>query len=374
MLRVYNWFLICGLIISGCDLASDPTDPAGEMTLKGRVISQGQPVQGAEVSVGDPVIKASTDANGYFEIKQVPKGLQAFKALKNYDNNKVVFIKNTVAVEQVTTDIGELSLPSPLGMMAVDTTNINQSVLKVSWEKSVESDFTEYRVYRSNSAAIDETTGELLFATTNINITSFEDRTFRTGTPLYYRIYALASTNKFSGSNFVSVTVPGINLITNGSFETSSDGIKPNIWLYNITGTPQFDYFTLGQQHVSDGQKCLVVTYIDSLSNPPVDKIAFGSITQVIASGNLKYNEQYNLSFWAASDVGSIQVRLFKNGDTQNPIVNFIVPDGQAWQEFNFPFTYTSDMNYLELWINTKGALSKNGIVKAYVDNVRLMK
>jgi hypothetical protein len=372
-------FILNNLIFLSCNSSSsDPVStstPAGTFKVTGKISLDGNPVSGAVVQIGDVFNwKATTDAEGKFEITNVAQGEYYFKAEKKYDDNKTVFKKSKIALQNEVTDIGEIKLPNPMTLYTLDTSGISQHSVKIMWAKSSDPDFVEYKLYRRTDPGLDENTGELVYVSTNINDTVYTDSDFRTGISLYYRIYALTSSDRYSGSNLKSAEIPEVNLILNGSFETSSNGILPDFWLKNIVGSPSFNYFSVSSEAKHNGNFGLLITYDNAQANPPSGQTGWGGLIQTLETGSFISGEVYALSFWSKSVTGSIQIRLFKNGMTDNPIISYIVPGGQDWELHTFYFTYTSDINYYELWINTKQALASSGIVKAYLDDIKIIK
>lgn len=372
-------FLLSNLVFLSCNSSSsDPvssTTQSGTFKVTGKITAEGIPVSGAVVQIGDVFNwKATTDADGKFEITNVAQGEYNFKAEKKYDDNKTIFKKSKIALQTETTDIGEIKLPNPITLYELDTSGLSQHSVKIKWAKSADPDFVEYKLYRRTDPGLDENTGELVYVSTNINDTAYTDSDFRTGISLYYRIYALTSGDRYSGSNLKSTVIPEVNLILNGTFETSSDGILPDFWLKNIVGSPAFNYFSVSSEAKHSGNYGLLITYDETQANPPSGQAGWGGLIQTLETGSFIPNEVYALSFWCKSVTGSIQIRLFKNGMTDNPIISYVVPGGQDWELHTFYFTYTSDINYYELWINTKQALSSSGKVKAYLDDIKIIK
>lgn len=358
--------------------SSDPvstTTQTGTYKVTGKITSDGTPVSGAVVQIGDVFNwKATTDANGKFEILNVAQGEYYFRAEKKYDDNRTIFKKSKIALQNELTDIGEIKLPDPITLYVLDTTSLSLHSVKITWSKSTDADFVEYKLYRRGDPGLDENTGELVYVSTNKNDTVFTDTGFRTGVSLYYRIYAITSADRYSGSNLKSATVPEVNLIINGNFETSTSGILPDFWLKNIVGNPTFNYFTVTPEAKHSGNYGLLISYDETQAYPPTGQAGWGGLIQTLETGSFIPQEVYALSFWSKSVTGSIQIRLFKNGMTDNPIISYVVPAGQDWELHTFYFTYTSDINYYEIWINTKQALSSSGIVKAYIDDIKIIK
>lgn len=163
------------------------------------------------------------------------------------------------------------------------------------------------------------------------------------------------------------------NSIKNSGFEQSTDGVLPENWITRIVGHPSFNYFTLDKTVYKSGSQSLKIYFDQATSNPDSVSGAWGGIYQTIFVNDLKPGQRYYLNFWYKADVGSYMVRLAKNGDmnTDN-ILSFIVAAQSDWAQQKIAFTIDSETNYIELWINTKTALAKNGQVTAWIDDVKL--
>lgn len=380
MLQNFILAVIFGFIFISCNgnssdpVTPDPT-PAGTYKVSGKLTLNGLPVSGALVQIGEVFNwKATTDADGKFIIENVALGEYYFKAEKKYDDNRIIFKKSKIALQTELTDIGEIQLPNPISLCSIDTSNILQNSVKITWTKSTDPDFVSYNLYRKNDPGLDESTGELVYVSTNNNDTSYVDNDFRSGISLYYRVYALTSSDRYSGSNLMSVNIPEVNLIVNGNFESTNDGTTPNYWLQNIVGTPTFNYFAISPIAKHEGNNGLLINYIDSGANPPAGEAGWGGLIQTISTGNLLPGKVYSLSFWSKTITGSIQIRLFKNGLIDYPVVTYIVPNGQDWELHSFNFTYSPDISYYEIWINTKQSLANMGLVTAFVDDIKIVK
>lgn len=82
---------------------------------------------------------------------------------------------------------------------------ISTSEITLDWTKSTSSNFSAYRIYRSNSEGVDEN-DLLVESITDIDSMSFTDSILTAGTEYFYRIYVFNNTGLFTGSNEVSAT------------------------------------------------------------------------------------------------------------------------------------------------------------------------
>jgi hypothetical protein len=373
---LYTSLIILVIIgISACKSNDDPVgpdpDPIGTLKVTGTVVMDGQPVQGALVSVDDVVNwKSITASDGTFEINGLTEGNHNFTASKSLEQGKIVQLTTAIAITDPESDIGTLELPLPVTMNEIVQTQVTDSSIAISWERSINADFVEYKVYRRDSPGLDE---KLVFSSTNIDEIDFVDNPYRTGKTYYYRIYSYLQNGRIAGSNIVSTAIPEVNLIFNADFEQSSNGLPDN-WIQMVSGTPEFDYFQVSSENKQNGNTSLRVIYIDSLANPAPGLNPWGGLMQRIEAGKFLKNEDYAITFWTRSEIGNMQVRLTKNSNLEDPIVSYIIPNDQAWTSHTINFRVDADTEYMELWVNTRKGFAANGQVRGWVDNMKLIK
>ena len=86
-----------------------------------------------------------------------------------------------------------LYTPSPI---AYSTTS-----LYMNWSKNEDTDFASYKIYRSDSAGVSNTTSSLIKTITDQNTTSYDDTGLKENTQYYYRIYVYDNGGLFGASN-----------------------------------------------------------------------------------------------------------------------------------------------------------------------------
>jgi hypothetical protein len=253
-------------------------------------------------------------------------------------------------------------------------TNPQENSIPISWERISGNTLMEYKVYRKDSPGLDETNGELIFSTSNIDETTYIDAGFRTGKTYYYRVFAYVESGKYTGSNIVSASVPEVNLVVNSDFEQSVTGVLPDFWQQMLSGNPEFNYFDVSSENVNNGGFSLKVLYIDSLAHPAPGFNPWGGLVQTLSTSNLIPGDDYTISFWTRSEIGNMQVRLLKNGDFEQPLVSYIIPNDQEWTEHRINFKIDAETSSLELWINTRSGFAVNGLVKGWVDDIKIIR
>jgi hypothetical protein len=375
MKSIYTVLIVVIIItFQACKSSQAPVapEPVGDLKVKGKVSLNGEPVQGALVAIDDVVNwKTTSGSDGSFEINGVSNGSHTISAKKELDEGKIVFQSRPIVTENPENDIGILDLPTSLNLQPISNAQPDQ--IPLTWDK-VSSGLTAYKIYRKDAPGVDETTGELIYTTANLDENTFVDTQFRTGRTYYYRVYAYLENGRYAGSNIVTTAVPEVNIVVNGDFELSTTGILPDNWDQTLSGSPEFNYFEVSSDNVISGTNSLKVTYIDSLANPLPGFNPWGGLKQVISIEHLKPGDDYTISFWTRSEIGNMQVRLLKNGDFNAPVVSYIIPNDQEWTEHSVNFKIDAETTYLELWINTRSGFAANGLVKGWIDNLKIIR
>jgi hypothetical protein len=185
------------IIGCSCNTSSDETSK-----ISGVLKQNSEPLIEAEVSI-DMRLQWSTvtDASGYFEISGVTRGEHNLLASKNLEGGGFVELSTIIDANTSLINIGQTSLPMPSVLYSIDTNLVSHYEVPLKWASSIDSDFREYKLYRKDDPGLDETTGELIFVSTDKDDTTFTDISFITGQNLYYRVYSLFSFGRLGGSN-----------------------------------------------------------------------------------------------------------------------------------------------------------------------------
>ena len=83
--------------------------------------------------------------------------------------------------------------PSPI---ANSTTSIG-----LGWSKNEDTDFSSYKIYRSKTAGVTNTTSSLITTITDQTINNYEDIGLHEDTEYYYRVYVYDTGGSFAASN-----------------------------------------------------------------------------------------------------------------------------------------------------------------------------
>jgi hypothetical protein len=94
--------------------------------------------------------------------------------------------------------------PVTLSSAAADT-----GAVRLAWTTSAASDFAAYRIYRSTTEAVSESTAVLATISDRAE-TQFVDATVLEATTYYYRVFVVSSAGASAGSNKLSATTPNL--------------------------------------------------------------------------------------------------------------------------------------------------------------------
>ncbi|MCK8498347.1 carboxypeptidase regulatory-like domain-containing protein [Myxococcus faecalis] len=260
----------CAVVVLACGGASDG--------LVGRVTQEGQPVQGALVYLTEsPSASTETDADGRFKLS-APSGRHEITARYQAEDG-ALNEQRFMAEVDVT---AELRLPRPTRLQ--EPVVVDAGTVRLSWNPYSGADFREYKLYRAKSAALDESTGTLVYVGMVPGETEFVDEDVRPGDVFFYRLFVMNDFGRLAGSNIKRLPMPNVNLVQGGDFEEFAVGSTP-------TG------FTLGpdQQWVVSDERAYSGTR--SVRGTGNFSNIFDGIKQRIPGKLLVQGARYRLSF-----------------------------------------------------------------------------
>ena len=131
--------------------------------------------------------------------------------------------------------------------------NIAENSMTLAWSVITHEDFQEYRLYRSTSTGVSESS-TLLLSTTNVYENTFSDDDLDDGTTYYYRVYSVNNYGVTAGSNEVyATTTMGIGnwgLVYNFDTDVSLNAIyafsDENVWVAGIKDDNSIIYHFAG--------------------------------------------------------------------------------------------------------------------------------
>jgi hypothetical protein len=109
---------------------------------------------------------------------------------------------------------------SPAGVTVNPIDQVTVSSMRVTWTEATIENFKEYRVYRSESSTVNETS-TLMAILTNKSQLSFADTGLTARKTYYYRVYLYDTTDTGVGSNQSSAMTRGVPVGWTDSFETN---------------------------------------------------------------------------------------------------------------------------------------------------------
>lgn len=200
-------------------------------TLSGVLVYKGNPLMDASVILDENIVyQATTNAEGYFEINDIPEGIYTLKARKTFENGSFTELTSEISVDK-DTYVDDLKLPEAVTLEEVSELTSNS--MKLVWTKSDANDFREYKLYRHLTSGLDETTGTLVHVATSIADTIFTDQDLSPTTEYYYRVYVMNDYGRLGGSNIVSGITEILNFIWNGDFEDNTGLLT---WWSSVNG------------------------------------------------------------------------------------------------------------------------------------------
>ena len=286
-----------------------------------------------------------------------------------------------ISVDKITLD------ESPAGVTVQPIDQVTVSSLHLSWTAATISNFKEYRVYRSDTPTVSDSS-TLLAVITNPAELEFVDTGLTARKTYYYRIYLYDTNDTGVGSNQSSATTLGVPMGWADGFETNQP-----CWTYTGTWTPQIHAGRNGSiglvdspgDYANSSDTYAQVAVDLSETTWPVLKFwdhhalaESGDYGRVMVSGNAgsswtsvygvsgvrtNWMEQsIDLSPWKGQSQVWIQFRLGTDGNTQNDgwYVDDVSisenPTGQA----GYPFMANFESGQLTNWLTSGWTLSSD--------------
>ncbi len=187
-------------------------------TIRGVVISNNRPVEGAHVTI-DSIQNWSTISavDGSFQIDNITSGRHSLYISQGDQRSDFRQKEYEIYVDQSNTDLEYLLLPKRV--ILNDPVNISSTSMGLTWSETDASDFYEYKLFRHNSPGLDENTGVLVYVSTIPEDTTFIDEGLIVSNDYYYRVFVMNQFGRLGGSNIVNSKTLTSNLIPGGSFE-----------------------------------------------------------------------------------------------------------------------------------------------------------
>lgn len=265
---------------------SDHSSESGKLyKVSGIIYQNGQPSNSVKVSIDDKLnLSSTTNENGEFFIKDVPEGDRKLKTAKTYDDGSFVETTSTISVNDDIV-LNSLILPNPTILKEINLKTENS--LSLSWSPSNALDFREYKIYKHDTAGLDEETGTLAYVTIDRNDTTFVDENLNPLSTYFYRIFVMNEFGRLGGSNIVSATTNSMNIIENGGFEIINAGFAEG---WSGSGILEID-----QTESYSGNNSLHFYSIDNVYSE-------SHIERIYSPQLLTPNSKYELTMWIKHD------------------------------------------------------------------------
>ncbi len=183
------------------------TEPTGDFKVSGVVYQKNEVVPNTPLQLkkNDDVVQETTsDEKGYFEFRNVAEAKYTLVTKQTFDNGS--FLESPTEIN-VNGDLYLESLILPKPVTLLNPISFTTKTIKLHWSPYTGNGFYEYKVYRHNSTALDETTGTLIHIATEPTDTTFIDGEQEGGlfpnTTFYYRVYINNEYGRMGGSNIL---------------------------------------------------------------------------------------------------------------------------------------------------------------------------
>jgi hypothetical protein len=365
MRKLILFFLIVLLISIGC--TEDSISPTENYSVSGNVLYKGNPVENAVVSIDDDKnLQTQTDEQGEYKFVNIPKGNYNITVSKSNDEGGFTERSTGITVEN---DVTVESLILPSGVKLYQPENVEDIKMLLKWSMIDANDFREYKIYQHLSSGLDETTGELIHVSTQIDDTSFSVKNLNPLTEYFFRVYVMNDFGRLGGSNITFAETENKQIIKNGNFEilNSSTGFPEN-WQAENFGT----FWLIDSNIVFDGKY--------SLSTH--DQAGVIMPWQSISPADLVAGSRYSLSYWIKHDalqstnyLEEFAIYMDNTEFTWSIQINPIIgPKPESdWKEYKYEFTMpsisSSNYNirlYFALAPETYAWIDKLSLVKVF--------
>lgn len=329
------YFFIFLLLLMSCN--KDTTNPDSNLyTVMGKISNENGPISGASVSIDKKINwTVETSSLGEFQIDNVSEGEHNISISKTENDDSFIERNEDLAVYS-DVDLDLIKLPIPVKMN--EAFNISVADISLSWNSTDAEDFREYKLYRRDSPGLDETTGELIFVSTERSDTSFTDTGLISNKTYYYRVYVMNEYGRIGGSNIVNATTKIGNLVPDGGFEIISS-INDH---WNIKNGSGANYLTALVDSVKkEGQYSLYNLNPEAYTGGAINTWTVLNLNKPISLG---VQTTYKLSFWVKAkgkitDIGSIEIYV-KQGQTYVESLSLQASYPNIGEEIDIDWTY----------------------------------
>ncbi|MCA9749577.1 MAG: fibronectin type III domain-containing protein, partial [Romboutsia sp.] len=206
---IYLSVTVIIVVLSSC--RNEPILSNGNYEVSGIVYKDGNPSSNTNILLqknNEIIDETFSSSTGHFKFENVEQGYYSLVAKQLSSNGSFLNSPTSINVNQ-DIFIDNLLLPKPVELLQL--INRTTRTIELKWTKYSGEGFYEYKVYRHNSTALDETTGTLIHISTNNEDTTFIDSGQENGPNIglwpnsnfYYRVYINKEYGKMGGSNIL---------------------------------------------------------------------------------------------------------------------------------------------------------------------------
>lgn len=188
-------------------LACEKDKASGALTVSGFLTNGEKPVVNAKVNLDDLIqYSASSDAEGFFEIKNVPEGEYQLNYSIGSESESFSRSSNKIRLSGNLL-LENLLLPDPVKIRDPQIErDFESNEVTLSWNRYTGDDFREYKLYRHSTSGLDETTGELLHVATSAQDTTYT-LTLPHSSETYFRVFVKDNLGLLGGSNILDYRI-----------------------------------------------------------------------------------------------------------------------------------------------------------------------
>ncbi len=311
MKKTASSILILFLLIVYAGCGKSPNEPETKLfTVSGSVLNSQGPVNNVKVSVDNALNwTVTTSPTGEFQIQNVSEGKHDLYIEQINENESFVEKSTNISVYS-DINLDALLLPRPV--LLYDPLDISMSTIKLTWDATDADDFYEYKLFRRDTPGLDETTGELIYVSTNRNDTTFTDKNLLSQQTYYYRVYLMNQYGRLGGSNIVNAQTIVGNLIPDGEFEDLNSLIQN----WNISRGSGSNYITTLDDNIKmEGYSALYNRNPKAYTDGAINTYTMLTLNKPV---NLVPQITYKLSGWFKArgkftDIGSVFVDVNQN-------------------------------------------------------------
>jgi hypothetical protein len=292
--------MIALLCVVLCQCKEDEGDEGDEdvFTLDGAVTSEGQPVEGADVSIDDePNVPVRTDGQGMFHILGLTRGLHTIRIQKQLGDTDAAEVFRKTALLNIIENTLLAPIILPAKVVLSETGNISSTEVELTWNKADDQGFEKYTLLRYNTDDLTDPPA-VIYSSAIINKTSYQDRLLLPGTSYHYQLIISYDGDGEYVTNVIATTTQTLTnlledgqLIQNHSFEKIKNDNNPLSWQVSYFSEADPVSVRVDNTIASDGGYSLKFT----IEGQP--ESCWGSLQQDIPEGLFVANAEYEFSF-----------------------------------------------------------------------------